>query len=330
MKILVTGGAGFIGSTMSQHLLDSGHEVIVLDNLEHGFEAAIPSQATLVKGDIGDQTVLDQVMSDDLDAVMHFAALIQAGESMLEPEKYFENNASRSLTLYTKMLEHGVDTLVFSSTAAVYASKETPIAETDPLGPANAYGETKLMSETILKWLNQTKGLNVGILRYFNASGASLLGDSRVRGQSPIGATHLIPNILKVPLGQKDKLVINGTDYDTPDGTCVRDYIHVDDLCTAHLKVLERLTSGQMKYDIFNLGNGNGYSIKQVLDTAREVTGHEIPVEYGERREGDASSLVSQSSKANEVLQWQPQHDLKAIIESAWDWHRTHPNGYEQ
>ncbi len=330
MKVLVTGGAGYIGSVTAAYLLDAGHEVVVYDNLSRGYQQAVPQQVTFVHGDIGDRSALDQTLANHRpDAVAHFAAYIEAGESMQEPGVYFRNNVANAITLLAAMSEHGVQRMVFSSTAAVYASKTKPLTEDDPLGPSNVYGETKLMIERMLHWYHQTHGLRYCALRYFNACGAML--DSRgqaLRGEAHQPESHLIPLTLQVPNGQREALHLFGTDYDTPDGTCIRDYIHIEDLALAHVLALDSLdTRGIM---IYNLGNGQGYSNREVIDIARDVTGHPIPVIETDRRPGDAPILVASSEKINRELGWEPRYpDLRDIVTSAWTWHRTHPHGYQ-
>lgn len=330
MKIVVTGGAGYIGSTTADHLLRSGHEVVVLDNLSHGYSQAVPSGAKLIETDFSNEAAVAEVLASGVDGVMHFAASIEAGESMHKPAEFFENNTVKTKKLIDMVISAGLKYFVFSSTAAVFASTNEPISEMDPFGPANVYGESKLISEQMLKWYSQTKGLKVGILRYFNAAGASMLDNPPVRGGGLRGATHIIPNILQVPLGMKQSFTIFGRDYETRDGTCIRDYIHVDDLALAHLKVLQALQQDKFMFDTFNLGNGNGFTNLEVLDAARNVTSHEIPCEFGPKRDGDAPILIADSSKARDILGWQPQHpELETIVRSAWDWHREHLNGYE-
>ncbi len=322
MKILVTGGAGYIGSVTADHLSRAGHEVTVLDNLSHGHREQVPEKAKFIEGDIHDKALLRHILFQGFEAVMHFAAFIEAGESMTDPVKYFENNVVGSETLFAEIVNAGVDKVIFSSTAAVYASQDGPISETDPIGPVNVYGQTKRMMEEMLEWLCKTKGLKAGILRYFNAAGASLLAHPPERGEAHHPETHIIPNVLAVAKGQKGEFTLFGDDYPTPDGTCIRDYIHVDDLATAHLLALKALSEGAFTFDVFNLGNGEGFSNKQVIETARKVTGKEIEVKVEGRREGDAARLVASSEKAKEVLGWEPKYpDLTTIISSAWDWH---------
>ena len=326
MNVLVTGGAGYIGSSVAAQLVAAGHRVIVYDNLTHGRRQAVPAGAELVVGEVADRAALERLFrSRAPDAVMHFAALIEAGESMQVPEQYFRNNAATTLTLLEVMLACGPKRLVFSSTAALYGNPErTPIEETDPLRPTNAYGESKLLVERMLEWLNRIHGLRYASLRYFNAAGAD--GE---RGEDHRPESHLIPLTLQVALGRREHISIFGTDYPTPDGTCVRDYIHVSDLASAHLLALNALE--QRDRLIYNLGNGRGFSVREVIGVAREVTGHPIPAVETPRREGDPEVLVASSERIQRELGWKPQHaDLKSIVSSAWEWHRRHPSGYEE
>ena len=329
MHILVTGGAGFIGSATAAMFLKAGHQVTVFDNLYRGHREAIPEGADFVHGDISDKGALDMLFQmAKIDAVAHFAALIEAGESMEDPSRYFRHNVVYSQNLLEAMLAHNVKRLVFSSTAAVYASKNGPLNEDDPYRPANVYGETKLMIEQMIRWYNKQAGLKYCVLRYFNACGAMLDDQGRaIRGEAHTPETHLIPLTLQVPLGQRDAIKIYGTDYETFDGTCVRDYIHISDLASAHVLAVEALDErGAMTY---NLGNGQGYSVRQVVDTARQVTGHPLPAVETPRRPGDGAVLIASAEKINDELGWQPRYpDLKTILASAWEWHRTHPNGY--
>jgi UDP-glucose 4-epimerase len=333
MKVLVTGGAGYIGSVVAAELLQTGHEVVVFDNLSRGHRLAVPKNAKLVVGDLADRAALDQVLrSRSIDAVMHFAALIEAGESMKVPEKFFRNNTSNALTLLEAMLAAGVKHFVFSSTAALFGNPDcTPIEEDDPVHPTNAYGESKLAVERMLGWFHQIHNLRYASLRYFNAAGASRPD----RGEAHQPETHLIPRILQVALGRSLHVNIFGTDYPTVDGTCIRDYIHVSDLAHAHLLAFEALEVGANSSPptcrplIYNLGNGQGFSVRQVIEVAREVTGHPIPVIESPRRAGDPAVLIASSAKIRRELGWQPKFPtLRAIVESAWQWHRTHPDGY--
>src|SRR5271166_1600057 len=327
MRILVTGGAGYIGSVVAGELLQAGHDVIVFDNLSRGHRQAVPKNAELVVGDLADRARLDQMLSSRaIDAVMHFAALIEAGESMKTPEKFFRNNTANALTLLEAMLAHGVKRFVFSSTAALFGNPErTPIEEDDPLRPTNAYGESKLLVERMLAWFHQIHGLRYSNLRYFNAAGAS----RPAQGEAHQPETHLIPRILQVALGRAQHVNIFGTDYPTPDGTCIRDYIHVSDLARAHLLALEALARANSSPLIYNLGNGQGFSVREVVEVARKVTGHPVPVIESPRRAGDPAVLIASSGKIRRELDWQPKFaDLKSIVASAWHWHRTHPDGY--
>jgi UDP-glucose 4-epimerase len=323
-RVLVTGGAGYIGSVVTSQLLAKGYDVIVYDNLSHGSKKAVHAGAKVVIGDIADRAVLDRIFQEHrIDAVMHFAALIEAGESMQVPEKYFRNNTVNSLTLLETMLTHKVQRLVFSSTAALYGTPDrTPIEETDPLRPTNAYGESKLLVEQMLAWFHRVHDLRYSCLRYFNAAGAA--GDL---GEDHVPESHLIPLTLQVALGKREYISIFGTDYPTPDGTCVRDYVHVSDLASAHILVLDALRqSGKL---IYNLGTGRGFSVREVVDTVRRVTGHAIPAREVARRPGDPAVLVAGSESIKRDLHWQPQFpELEAIVRSAWEWRRKHPNGY--
>lgn len=322
--VLVTGGAGYIGSVVTAQLLAEGHKVIVLDNLSHGSKRAVPPGASLVLADTADRAALDQIFTQlRVDAVVHMAAFIEAGESMQVPEKYFRNNTANSLTLLEAMLRHKVRCLVFSSTAALYGTPErTPIEESDTLKPTNTYGESKLLVERMLAWFHRIHGLRYASLRYFNAAGAA--GEL---GEDHIPESHLIPLTLQVALGKRDHIAIFGTDYPTPDGTCVRDYIHVSDLASAHLLALSALRERDKL--IYNLGNGRGFSVREVVDTVRRVTGHPIPAREAPRRPGDPAVLVAASDRIKRELNWQPQFtSLESIVRSAWDWRRAHPDGY--
>ncbi len=324
MNIFVTGGAGYIGSMAAQRLLEAGHTVTVYDSLVTGHRAAIPAKAEFIHADLADEATLRAALrAKPYDAVMHFAAFIQAGESMQQPGKYFRNNVVNSLRLIEAALDAGVTRFVFSSTAAVYASRDEPLDEDAPIGPGNVYGQTKRMVEEMLEWFHRTRGLRYAALRYFNAAGA--LPD---RGEDHPHESHLIPLVLQVALGQRDHIKIFGTDYPTPDGTAIRDYIHVADLVEAHLLALEALAERPRL--IYNLGNGQGYSVLQVIETARQVTGHPIPAVAAPRRPGDPPRLVAAADKARRELGWRPRIPaLRDIIASAWEWHRRHPHGYE-
>jgi UDP-glucose 4-epimerase len=331
MKVLVTGGAGYIGSVVAEELLLAGHEVVVFDNMSHGHRQAVPEKAELVIGELADRGGLDQLFrSRAIDAVMHFAALIEAGESMKAPEQFFRNNTANALTLLEAMFAAGVKRFVFSSTAALFGNPQrTPIEEDDVLRPTNAYGESKLLVERMLAWFHQIHGLRYASLRYFNAAGASRAD----KGEAHHPETHLIPRILQVALGRAENVNIFGTDYPTADGTCVRDYIHVSDLARAHLLALQALEkSGENSRPlIYNLGNGQGFSVREVVNVARKVTGHAIPVIELPRRAGDPAALIASSEKIRSELGWQPKFaDLASILETAWQWHRAHPDGYSK
>jgi UDP-glucose 4-epimerase len=323
-RVLVTGGAGYIGSIVTSQLLAKGYKVTILDNLSHGRRTALPDGVEFLQGDVGDRAALDQLFSSQkIDGVMHFAALIEAGESMKVPERYFRNNTASTLTLLEAVLDHRISRIVFSSTAALYGDPErTPIEEDDALRPTNAYGESKLLVERMLAWFHRIHGLRYASLRYFNAAGAS-----GVHGEDHRPESHLIPIGLEVALGKRKELSIFGTDYPTPDGTCVRDYIHVADLATAHLLAFEALQAKEKL--IYNLGNGRGFSVREVIETVRRVTGHPIPARETQRRPGDPAVLVASSEKIRRELHWTPQFSgLDVIVKSAWEWRRAHPDGY--
>lgn len=327
MSILVLGGAGYIGSHTVYELIDNGEDVVIVDNLETGFQGAIHPKAKFYQGDIRDRAFIDSVFDkEDIDGVIHFAANSQVGESMTNPLKYYNNNLCGTETMLESMIAHHVDKIVFSSTAATYGEPESiPILESDRTEPTNCYGETKLSMEKMFKWASKAHDLRFVSLRYFNAAGAHPDG---CIGESHNPETHLIPLILQVPNNQRDFISIFGTDYPTEDGTCVRDYIHVTDLAQAHILAMKYLREGR-ESNIFNLGNGVGFSVKEVIDTARKVTGHAIPAKEEPRRAGDPSTLIASSEKAKTVLGWNPQYaDLETIISTAWNWHKNHPNGY--
>lgn len=327
MAILVLGGAGYIGSHTVYELIDAGREVVIADNLETGHIEAVHPQAKFYQGDIRDRAFVDSVLeAEQIDGVIHFAANSLVGESMTDPLKYYDNNMNGTKVLLQSMVAHGVDKIVFSSTAATYGEPErVPILETDRTEPTNCYGETKLSMEKMFKWTARAHGLRYVSLRYFNACGAYASGKI---GEAHSPESHLIPLILQVPNGQREFISIFGDDYDTKDGTCIRDYIHVTDLAQAHILAMDYLMDGG-ESNIFNLGNGVGFTVKEVIDTAREVTGHPIPAKVTPRRAGDPAQLIASSDKARAVLGWNPQHaDLKEIIGSAWNWHKTHPHGF--
>lgn len=325
MNILITGGAGYIGSATAEALIQAGHEVTVYDSLVKGHRAAVPEGATFIEADLVDRQALNKTLSDQrFEAIMHFAAFIEAGESMKDPGHFYHNNVTNSLTLMESAVHASVKRFVLSSTAAVYQSSDEPLTEESPLDPTNVYGHTKLMVEQALDWYRQIHGLHFAALRYFNASGA-LPG----RGEAHQPESHLIPLVLRVPLGQRESAQIYGADYPTPDGTCIRDYIHIADLVSAHLLALDGL--GDRDRLIYNLGSGNGYSVREVIETARQVTGHPIPVQELPRRPGDSARLVASSEKIIHELGWEPEHDnLHEILSSAWNWHKSHPKGYEE
>jgi UDP-glucose 4-epimerase len=321
MKILVVGGAGYIGSVCAELLLNEGHDVAIFDNLTEGHRAAVDPRATFIEGDLSDRQSIGAAISTVRpDAVMHFAANALVGESMENPSKYFRNNVGNGLNLLDAMVESRVARLVFSSTCAIFGPPDRlPIDETLPAQPINPYGESKLAFEKILRWYDQIHGLKFIALRYFNAAGAS-----EKFGEDHRVETHLIPNVLQVALGQKPEVAIFGTDYETPDGTCIRDYIHILDLARAHILAL-----GSKKSDFYNLGTGGGSSVREVIDTAGKVTGRKINVVEKPRRPGDPPRLIASSEKIQRELGWKPQfQSLDAIIESAWKWHQKFPTGY--
>ena len=324
MNIFITGGAGYIGSATADALLKAGHSVTVYDSLVTGHKEAVPAGATFIHASLEDSHGLAEALTRaKFDAVMHFAAFIEAGESMKKPGRFYQNNLVNSLHLIETAVSAGVKRFVLSSTAAVYRSSDEPLSEDSPLGPTNVYGHTKLVIEQTLDWYHQIHGLRYAALRYFNACGA-LPG----RGEAHQPESHLIPLVLRVPLGQRENINIYGTDYPTRDGTCIRDYIHIADLVTAHLLALDAL--GVRDRLVYNIGNGNGYSVREVIETAREVTGHEILVIESARRSGDPARLVASSEKIRRELNWEPRYpDLKDILSSAWEWHKSHPKGYE-
>ena len=325
--ILVLGGAGYIGSHTVYELIDAGKEVVIADNLETGHIEAVHPKAKFYQGDIRDRAFVDSVFDNEqIDGVIHFAANSLVGESMTNPLKYYDNNLCGTKVLLESMVAHGIDKIVFSSTAATYGEPErVPILETDRTEPTNCYGETKLSMEKMFKWTDLAHGLRFVSLRYFNACGAHVSGKI---GEAHNPESHLIPLILQVPNGKREFISIFGDDYDTKDGTCIRDYIHVTDLAQAHILAMDYLMKGG-ESNIFNLGNGVGFTVKEVIDTAREVTGHPIPAKTTPRRAGDPAQLIASSEKARTVLGWHPEHaDLREIIETAWNWHKNHPNGF--
>jgi len=327
MTILVTGGAGYIGSHTVAELISRGENVVVVDNLVTGHRSAVSASARFYEGDIRDASFLNRVFAEnEIEAVIHFAASSLVGESVSNPLKYYDNNLLGTFSLVSAMAGHGVNKIVFSSTAATYGEPErVPIEETAPTRPESPYGETKLAMENLFRWCDQAYGIKFVSLRYFNACGAHPDGTI---GEDHTPESHLIPIILQVPLGQREQIGIFGDDYPTEDGTCIRDYIHVMDLADAHLRALAYLRAGNPS-DIFNLGSGTGFSVKQVIELAREVTGHPIPSAVSPRRAGDPAVLIASSGKAQQVLEWKPRYnDLKTIIETAWNWHKEHPNGY--
>ena len=329
MSILVLGGAGYIGSHTVYELVAKGEDVVVVDNLETGHIEAVHPEARFYQGDIRDREFVDSVFEkENIDAVIHFAANSLVGESMTNPLKYYDNNVNGTKVLLESMIAHNVKKIVFSSTAATYGEPENiPILESDKTCPTNAYGETKLSMEKMMKWTDVAHGLKYVALRYFNACGAHESGQI---GEAHAPETHLIPLILQVPLGKREFISIFGEDYDTEDGTCIRDYIHVTDLAQAHILAVKYLLEGN-ESNTFNLGNGVGFSVKEVIETAKKATGLPIAAKVAERRAGDPARLVASSEKARKVLGWNPEHaDLEEIIFSAWKWHSTHPNGFEK
>ena len=328
MSVLVCGGAGYIGSHTVSELLDRGEDVVVADNLQKGHKKAVLGGKLMI-GDLRDSDFLDKVFSENtIDSVIQFAADSLVGESVEDPLKYYNNNVVSTLSLLSKMKQYGVDKIVFSSTAATYGEPQNiPIMETDPTIPTNPYGQTKLAVEKALKWCYEAYDIKYTALRYFNAAGAHISGKI---GEDHNPETHLIPIILQAALGQRDSITIFGDDYNTEDGTCVRDYIHVTDLADAHILALDKMRADG-KSNIYNLGNGNGFSVKEVVDITRKVTCVDIKAELGERRPGDPAILVASSEKAKKELNWKPKYnDLGTIIETAWKWHKENPNGFSE
>ncbi len=322
MKVLVAGGAGYIGSVTTQMLCDEGHDVVVFDNLERGHRPAVDPRAKFIQGDLRyKEDIKSALLAERPEAVIHFAAYIEVGESMVSPMPFYENNVSGSLNLMNAMVEAGCKKLIFSSTCATYGTPERiPMDESLPQKPESVYGDSKLLCEHMFQWAHDIHGIECVFLRYFNACGATA-----EYGEAHHPESHLIPLVLQVAQGKREKIFMFGDDYETRDGTCVRDYIHIKDLAQAHILALKPGISGP-----FNLGNGDGYTVKEVIEVCREVTGHPIPAEIQPRRPGDCTALVADATKARTVLGWDPQHaDLKEIIQSAWDWHQSHPNGYE-
>ena len=320
----MTGGAGYVGATTVRLLRGEGHQVVVYDNLSNGHREAIPSDVVLVTGDIADRSKLDAALREHCpEAVLHFAGSIEAGESMTAPEKYFRNNSAGTITLFEAMIANGVSKLIFSSAAALYGEpRQKPIMETDPLDPTNPYGESKLVVERMLLWFGRVHGLRYASLRYFNAAGSD--GHS---GECHQPESHLAPLVLQAAAGKRPSISIYGTNYPTPDGTCIRDYIHVSDLAQAHLRALEALTVHHCL--VYNVGNGMGSSVCEMIDSARRITGCAINVVEGERRPGDPAVLVASSEKICRELDWLPQYpDLDSIIASAWKWMQQYPSGY--
>ena len=327
MTILVLGGAGYIGSHGVDQLIEKGYQVVVVDNLQTGHKEAIHKEARFYQGDIRDKAFLQDIFKkEDIDGVLHFAANSLVGESMEQPLTYFNNNVYGTQVVLEVMEEFDVKKIVFSSSAATYGeAKVMPIAESAPTNPTNPYGETKLMMEKMLKWCDEAYQMNYVALRYFNVAGAKINGQI---GEDHTPETHLIPLVLQTALGQRAQLSIFGNDYDTPDGTCIRDYVHVQDLIAAHILALEYLEAGNSS-NIFNLGSSTGFSVQEIVEAARKITGKEIPTKVEARRAGDPSTLVAASQKAQDTLGWKPEYTtMETIIESAWNWHVNHPKGY--
>lgn len=320
MKILVTGGAGYIGSVIVKKLVNEDHEVVVFDNLCKGYREAVHPKAVFIQSGLNNLKDLDETFKQfRFDAVVHMAAFIEAGESVQNPGKYFRNNVINGINLLNVMLKNDCKKIIFSSSAAVYGTpKKIPVKEDAETKPTNPYGESKLIIEKVLEWYNKAYSLDYTSLRYFNAAGAD-----EDFGEAHVPETHLIPIVLQVALGQREELHIYGTDYPTKDGTCIRDYIHVSDLAKAHILALQ-------KKGIYNLGCEKGYSVREIVDVAREITKKEIPVKESARRPGDPIALVASSEKIKKELGWKPEYELKDIIKSAWLWHKKHPNGYKK
>ncbi|HDQ72735.1 MAG TPA: UDP-glucose 4-epimerase GalE [Chloroflexi bacterium] len=326
MNILVTGGAGYIGSIVTEELVKRGDRVVVFDNLYYGHRSAVHPQAAFVQGDLADADAVKAVFGVyDVEAVMHFASYTLVGESMEKPFMYVGDNVTNGLNLLRAAVERGVRRFILSSTANLFDDPaRMPIDEEERIVPGSPYGESKRILERVLYWLDRVHGFRYAALRYFNAAGASPTGE---RGEDHDPETHLIPLVLQVALGQREAITIFGDDYPTRDGTCVRDYVHVSDLAQAHILALDALDEGSRTY---NLGNGQGFTVKEVIETCRQVTGHPIPAKVGARRPGDPATLIASSDKIRRELGWQPKYpDLNTIVEHAWAWHRTHPHGYE-
>lgn len=326
MKVLVTGGAGYIGSVAVDSLVSAGHEVAVVDNLYMGHREAVHSSAEFFEGDLGDREFLSDVFASSRpDSIMHFASHTMVGESMEKPFLYLGENTVNAINLLELGIESGVKRFILSSTANLFDEPERiPISAEERIVPGSPYGESKYFIERLLHWCHVTKGLRYAALRYFNAAGCT-----ETLGEDHTPETHLIPLILQVAMGQRDEIKIFGDDYETPDGTCVRDYIHVADLAQAHILALEALETESVLH--YNLGNGNGFSVKEVVEMVREITGHSIPAEITPRRPGDPATLIADSQKIREELGWNPKYpDLRSIVESAWNWHKAHPQGYSE
>ncbi|MBZ6527644.1 UDP-glucose 4-epimerase GalE [Aerococcaceae bacterium DSM 111021] len=327
MNVLVIGGAGYIGSHAVNKLIKKGYNVSVLDNLVTGHRDAVDQSATFYLGDIRDKAMLNQIIQEEqIEAIFHFAASSLVGESVEKPLKYFNNNVVGMEVLLEAMQENNVKKIIFSSTAAVYGDVQVSlITEDEPKAPTSPYGESKLMMENMIKWCDLAHAIKFVSLRYFNVAGALSTGGI---GEDHDPETHLIPIVLQTALGQRDAMTIFGDDYDTPDGTCIRDYVHVEDLIDAHILALEYLNTNT-ESQIFNLGSSTGYSVKEIVEASRKVTGKEIPVKIGERRAGDPAKLVAASEKAREILGWKPDYEtIEGIIQTAWDWHEANPEGY--
>ena len=328
MSVLICGGAGYIGSHNVRAFTAHGENVIVIDNLETGHRESIPENIKFYQGDIRDSKILDKIFTEnEIEAVIHFCAFSLVGESVEQPLKYFNNNVGGMISLLEAMQRNGIKKIIFSSTAATYGEpKKIPIFETDETIPTNPYGESKRIMEKIIYWVSKRYDIRYVSLRYFNVAGAWHDGSI---GEDHIHETHLVPLILQVPLGKREFITVYGDDYPTKDGTCIRDYVHVEDLAEAHILALEYLRNGG-ESQIFNLGSGDGYSIMEMINAARKATGQNIPVKIGTRREGDPAKLVADSTKAHEILKWYPKFtSMEEIISSAWKWHQSHPNGYK-